>query len=288
MTINIFLCIFTKLQVIFNLLLPASGVFFFTIFVCNLKFEDTFSSVLSLRVNCLQVREKPFCRFPSLPDGYGPTPLAEKLGIKADGCDEYYIVSNEGKVILDLKFSVPVFVSHSLIEGEGEREYDRYVFPRHCTDKSVSYLFRLPHRGIYVFSLFCARKCNSTLSGTLQCVCRYLIQSNFAASSSTLNIRPFPKYHVHWINSKLREPVNGDLSTNRNVRFKLEVSNATSVAVQVGQQWYYLEYDSGLELWEGVVYTGTNFANAVTVCASYQTGTKKKFLPLLEYKLRHD
>jgi hypothetical protein len=272
-------------QVIFNILLPETGVYYLTIFASLPHYDDSFSSVLSVRINCLHLREKPFCRFPSLPDGYGLTPVGREVGLRSEGCEECYIVSNEGKVVLDLTFAVPVLVSHTLIEGQGELQCDRHAFPRYNSHTSSSYVIRLPRRGVYVFSIFCARATKSaTPLDTLQCACRFLIQSNCDASPA--NARPFPKSHVHWINAKLREPISGDLLVNRNVRFKLEMPKAISVAVRVGQQWTYLSMtDTGSGEWEGLVAMGTVHGATAVVCVSYQSSGKKRFLPLLEYNI---
>ena len=268
-------------QVSFKLSLPSPGVFYFTVFVCDTVESNIYNNVCSFRIDCSRVKPSPFRSFPKLPDGYGPTRHGLKLGVFSEN---YYVVCDEDKLILNLKFRDAVSISHKLMYGDepgASSVLDRLVFQRARDRSFVTFLLRLPERGIYVFSVYAARMTGDT--SVLQCACRYLLQCNTSASG---RIRPYPRTHQFWIRSRLHEPASGDLKLNKNVKFKLEVENADAVAVIVGQQWFYLRRsgDDDGKLWQGTAHTGNDARVTADVYVRYAKH-ERDFFPLLEYKL---
>ena len=269
-------------QVYFDLVLPRRGVFYFSIFACDKDKSDAYNIVCSFRVKCTHVANKPFCKFPKMPDGYGPTTLAKELGMTAEKLSEYYLVVNDEKMIMNLKFKYPVKISHKLTLGNDDRsseELDRLVFQRYRERAFVSYLLRFPERGVYIFSIFAAK--DRSESPMLECVCRYLIQCNSKPASI---LKPYPKTQQYWQKARLHEPTSGDLKLNKNVKFKLEVQNADAVAVIVGQSWYYLKSAEGSKIWEGMAHTGKDSNSTADVYVRYKE-SERDFFPLLEYRL---
>ncbi len=273
-------------EVIFSLGLPDKGTYFLTIFACDTDKSRTYNNVCSLRVTCSNVTTKPFCKLPQLPDGYGPTPLAEELGLTAEKFSEYYLVCNDDKMILNLRFRCPVRISQKLAKGSlldtqdiAPSVLDRMVFQRFKDHTFVSYLLRFPSRGIYVFSIFAGYR--DSKSQSLDCACRYLIQCN---KKSNVPPRPYPKTLQYWHKCRLHEPTCGDLKVNRNVKFKVEVANAEALAVIVGQQWHYLQRDDSGKVWEGVAHTGKDDKLTLDVYCRYKDNDRD-FFPLLEYAL---
>ena len=282
-------------EVIFDLSLPRKGVFFFTIFTCDKDKADSYNNVCSFRIVCSKVENKPFCKFPKLPDGYGPTPLADDLGLSTEKYSEYYLVCQDEKLIMNLKFRCPVKCSQKLVhaddyntkdrrelETSDDTDPDRLVFQRYRDHSFVSYLMRFQKRGIYVLSIFAGYRDND--SSVLECACRYLIQCN---AKCTGNVRPYPKTLQYWKRCRLHEPTTGDLKLNKNIKFKLEVPSADAVAVIVKEQWFYLKKDSSGKLWEGVAHTGKDSTVTVDVYCK-QKDNARDFYPLLEYKILQD
>lgn len=268
-------------QAVFTLNLPSPGVFYFTVFVCDTIESNIYNNVCSFRIDCSRVKPIPFRSFPRLPDGYGPTRYGLELGVSSDN---YYVVCDEDKLILNLRFHHAVSISHKLMYGEqpgSSAVLDRLVFQRARHRDFVSFLLRLPERGIYVFSVYAARMTGDT--SVLQCACRYLLQNNTSASGK---IRPYPRTHQFWIRCRLHEPTSGDIKLNKNVKFKLEVENAAAVTVIVGQQWFYLRRgaDDGGTLWEGIAHTGNDDRVTADVYVRYDKH-ERDFFPLLEYRL---
>ena len=268
-------------HVIFTIHLPSPGVFYFTIFVCDTAESNIYNNVCSFRLDCTRVEPSPFRHFPRLPDGYGPTRHGLELGVSSE---KYYVTSDADKLILNLKFGHAVSISHRLVLGDqpgSSAVLDRHVFQRAHNRDSVSFLLRLPQRGIYLFSVYAARTTGQ--SSVLHCACRYLLQCNISASGQ---IRPYPRTHQFWIRCRLHEPASGDLKLNRNVRFKLEVENADAVTVIVGQQWSYLQRgaDEDGKRWEGTVHTGNDARLTADVYVRYARHDRD-FFPLLEYQL---
>ena len=282
-------------QVIFNISLPRKGVFYFTMFACDREKSDNYSNVCSFRLVCTRIDVKPFCKFPKLPEGYGLTPHGGDLGLTAEKFDEYYLVCNDDKMILNIKFKCPIRISQKLAKGcdngqvisvvdahGGKLDLDRMVFQRYKDHSFVSYIIRFLERGIYVFSLFASY--SESKSQSLECACRYLIQCNKKRAGT---IRSYPKTLQYWHKCRLHEPTSGQLKLNKNVKFKLEVAKAEAVAVIVGQQWFYLRRDEPSKAWEGVAHTGKDQRITADVYARY-SDNDKDFFPLLEYMLVKD
>lgn len=278
----------TGKEIIFNLSLPRRGVFYFTIFACDTDKSDAYNNVASFRIKCVKVANKPYGKFPKLPDGYGPTALAEELGMTTEKYSEYYLVSNEDKMIMTIKFRTPVKISQKLICGNNdEKKLDRYVFQRNRDHTFVSYLIRFPERGIYVFSVYAARKDHD--SSVLEVACRYLIQCNAKPSGP---VRPYPLTQAYWVKCRLHEPTTGDLKTNKTVKFKIEVHNADAVAVIVKQQWNYLKREDNGNIWSGTAHTGKDGKTGADLGTldvyARLKDHERDFFPLLEYNLVPD
>lgn len=272
-------------EVIFNLSLPRRGVFYFTVFACDTDKSDAYNNLCSFRIKCTKVEDRPFCQFPRLPDGYGPTALAEKLGLCAEKYNEYYLVCMDEKMVLNIKFKVPAKVSYKLMMTGPDLalvELDRMVFERYRDQCYVSYMIRFPQRGIYVFSIFAAHRDSS--STMIECACRYLIQCNAKPSTA---VRTYPVCQQKWNRARLHEPTCGDLKIDKNVKFKLEVAVADAVAVIVNNQWYYLKRQEDGKTWEGVAFTGRQADITADVYARFGSDTRD-FFPMLEYRVISD
>lgn len=270
-------------EVIFNLCLPEVGTYYFTIFACDVDKGETYNNICSFKIKCSHVVNKPFCKFPRLPHGYGQTKLARDLGMSTEKYTEPYLVCNEEKMILNIRFKKNVKVSHRIISGKFEEfseSLNRLVFQRYRDPNFVSFLLRFPERGIYLFSVFASRE--DSERPILECAYRYLIQCNVNPKSP---VRPYPKIQQNWLRCRLHEPTVGELKVERNVRFKLEVSEADAVAVIVGNQWQYLtKVDEDGKIWEGIVFTGKDSGKVAEVYARYKPNARD-FFPLLEYNI---
>lgn len=266
-------------QVIFSVNLPCTGDFFLTIFASDTDKTDSFNNVCTFKLRCTNFEQKGFFKFPPLPDGYGLTPIGERLGFKADKFKNYKMTVDEEKLILNVKFDVHVKVSHKLLSNSLDKDYDleRVVFERFRDKTSVSYLIRFPASGTYVFSIFAAEQKSET--DKLGCACRYLLQCSVWPTGA---VRYFPRAQSHWQLARLHEPTCGDLRLNKNVKFKIEATGAEAVAVIINNQWFYLKKAG--KVWEGVAFTGKDAAAAAEIYARYGSDTRD-FYPLLEYKL---
>jgi len=299
-----------KYDVIFNVSLPNVGCYSLSIFACDIETSDVFHNICSFQINCTAVVNKPFCRFPYLPDGYGLTPLAEELGLRVDKYSEYYLVSNRDKMTLDLNFTCPVKIAHKMTNSYGEYipvggshsgertiGLSSFAFQRYRDHAFVSYVLRFPERGIYLFSVYAGYK--QSQSDTLECVVRYLIQCNTKpdASKHSSTLCAYPQTLQYWLRCRLHEPTAGQLRINKTVTFKIEVPEADSVAVIIGQQWFYLEKESSGDnkvrskaesrtdaLWIGSVNTGKDPRLTVTVSARLRH-EGVEYCPMLDYKL---
>ena len=270
-----------KDEIIFNVSLPHQGIFYFSIFACDTCRSETYNSVCSFQIRCTNVPRAPLGRFPSLPDGYGKTNLAKELGLSVDKFDGYYIVCNEEKLKMNIRFDKSVKISHRLVCGNqcvGQQQgMDQYAFQRYRDDRQVSYLIRFLEQGIYAFSIFAAEKASK--APVLECVCRHLIQCNSKPTSAQLG--PYPKNLQCWLRCRLHEPTTGILKLNKNIKFKVEVGDCNAVAVIIGGQWFYLTpSDEDAKTWEGIAYTGQDENVSVFVYAKYNN---HDFLPLLQY-----
>ena len=279
--------------IIFNISIPRSGVYIFTLFACDVRQNrSVYNSVCSVKIQCSSVENRLFdARFPRLPFGYGATPLATELGLSTNKYDEYYLVCNrpDRTMTLDVSFNSKVKLSHQLTssscaDGDGESAYlNRLAFPRSRTASSASYVLRLPQRGLYVFAIFAAP--TNHKSPVLECVCRYLIQCNTFKSDTTPLPRPYPKVQPYWMKCHLYEPTVGDIKIDKNIQFRLQVTDAAAVAVIVGPQWFYLKKDDEKsEMWKGLAHTGKDESHCLDVYASFKH-KPKDFCPLLEYDL---
>lgn len=280
-------------SVIFNLILPQRGVYFFTVFACDTDKSDVYNNVCSFRIKCTKVVNKPFGKFPKLVDGYGLTPIGRELGLRAEKFDEFYIVCRDEKMIMNVQFRRPVKVTQRLAVTYDEEpnnetsachevelaEVERLVFQRYIDKTFVSFIIRFPRRGIYVFSIYAGER--EKESSMLNCVCRYVIQCNARVAQAP---RPYPKILQYWYKCRLHEPTFGELRLNKNVKFKLEVANADAVAVIVGQQWFYLKRDDEGKTWEGAAHTGKDIRATADVYARYRD-SDSDFYPLLQYTL---
>ncbi len=276
---------FSGNEVIFNLSLPHKGTFYFTLFACDADKADTYNNIFAIKIKCHNVSMKPFCKFPKLPHGYGPTPLGTELGIKTEKYNESYLVCNEDRMVLTIKFKMKVKVSHRMtttLFDEQDETISRLVFQRYRDHTFVSYLLRFPIKGVYLFSIFAAKR--DTGTPMLECACRYLIQVNVNPSSP---LKPYPKTQPNWLKCRLYEPSTGDLKINKNVKFKIEVQAAAAVAVIVGSQWFYLKHSEDKKVWEGIAFTGRDPTASLDIYARY-TSDLRDFYPLLEYRLTED
>ena len=295
---------YDQCQVYFDVCLPEVGAYFLTLFACDKERGDTYNNVCSVRVDCEELTERPFARFPALPDGYGLTSVGVELGLSADKQDGHYLVCDEYRMILNVKFACPVIVSQKLamvtpegqvvqvICGDGGRQVDLdlLTFQRYKDHCFVSYVVRFVQRAFYVLSIYAGY--SQSKSQSLECACRYLIQYNGDSCGSDDNnggagdaqLRIYPRTLQFWQKCRLHEPTSGELKTNRSIRFKLEVFKAEAVAVIVGKQWFYLRREENGQAWEGVVATGKNAKLKAEVYACF-SDNDKDFFPLLEYRL---
>ncbi|CAH1790287.1 unnamed protein product, partial [Owenia fusiformis] len=191
-------------QVVFDIYLPRRGVFYFTIFACDTDKAEVYNNVCCFRITCKKVEAKPYSKFPKLPEGYGPTPLAAELGLTVDKHKGSFLQCNDEKFVMNLRFKKDTKVSHKMVFGGQEQptdEYDRYAFQRFRDDRAISYLIRFPQKGIYAFSIFAADKdCDKPV---LDCAARFIIQCNQAPKAK---IKPYPRTYQHWLKCRLHEP----------------------------------------------------------------------------------
>lgn len=279
--------------VVFHVNLPFPGQYIFTVFACEKDKSDMYNNVCSFKlVSGAYDRAMPG-RFPLLPEGYGPTAVAKEFGLETENQEGYYIVTQENKLILNVRFKVPVNISQKYFKGGniGEKtdiELERHYFQRYRDHQHVSYLLKFPAPGFYVFSIFAAKSGKG--SQILECASRYVLHCTSYSTDHIIKI--YPKVQQHWIKCRLHEPTYGDLKVNKNVKFKLEAQNATAVAVIVGQQWFYLKQgesaeDKAKNIWIGVAHTGKEPRYKLEVYARFR-GNNADFFPLLEYRLISD
>ena len=276
----------------FDVSLPLTGTHYLTLFACDKDKGDTYNNVCSFRILCTKVETRPFAKFPTLPDGYGLTSVGMELGLEADKYDGHYLICNDDRLILNIKFACPVIVSQKMatVAPEGhviqmiyrdgrQIDLDLMTFQRYKDHCFVSYILRFLERAIYVFSVYAGY--SESRSQSLDCACRYLIQCN--NTNDTL-LRTYPKTLQYWRKCRLHEPTSGELKLNRNIRFKLEVFKAEAVAVIIGRQWFYMKRDESGKIWEGIASTGKDPRIRAEVYVRY-SNNQKDFFPLLEYKL---
>lgn len=230
--------------IVFHVNLPFEGEFIFTVFACEKEKTDMYNNICSFKlISNAQDSRTMSGRFPLLPDGYGPTSIAKEFGLESENQDGYYIVTQENKLILNLKFKVPVNVSQKYFKGGNvgdstDIELERHYFQRYRDRQHVSYLLKFPASGFYVFSIFAANVGRG--SQILECAGRFVLHCTSRSIDHVIKI--YPRVQQHWLKCRLHEPTHGDLKVNKNVKFKVEVLNATAVAVIVGgHQWFYLK-----------------------------------------------
>ncbi len=80
---------------------------------------------------------------------------------------EYYLVCNDEKMIMNVRWTRPVKISHKLMSGawgdECTEHLARHVFYRNRDHAFISFLLRFPQRGIYLFSIFAAPAGKNTI-----------------------------------------------------------------------------------------------------------------------------
>ena len=81
-------------------------------------------------------------------------------GMETEKYNEFYLVCNEDKMVMNVHFKSPVKISHKLVCGawgdDGSDQLNRLVFHRNRDYSFVSILIRFPQRAIYLFSIFAA------------------------------------------------------------------------------------------------------------------------------------
>lgn len=276
---------FVKNEAIFTIALPASGMYYFSIYTGDYWKSECLESACVFLVNCTRMTGRPSPPYPPVPF-FGPTPVMENLGITADSNIDPLVVCNNTYIEINFSMSKDIKITHTFqyfdVSDGAISDIDRYVFLRSRTDTGANYLIRCPKEGFYIFSLYAADLSGSSQS--LDCAFRYLVICQEPSPTTAM----FPKTYQKWHRCSLHEPLTGDLVTDRRVMFRLDVPQATEVFVVINDIWYHLYRKVGFA-WEGSIYTGPA-PGVAKVYARFQGATKDQsiFSQLLDYQIIED
>ncbi|XP_076434790.1 hillarin-like [Babylonia areolata] len=307
---------YVKNEAIFTVALPCAGMFYFTVYVGDYWKAECLESACSFLIHCPSLPGPPSPPYPPVPF-FGPTPVMESLGIRADSHVDPLVVCNTDFLDLNLTLERDLKLTHTFqyfdVEDGAIADIDRYVFLRSRSDRGANFLVRCPKEGFYIFSIYAADATTTTSSSSssstgtqhqqnLDCAVRYLV----ICQEPSPGAAQFPKTCARWQRCTLHEPLCGDLLTDKRYVFRLDVPQALEVFVVVGGGgggevlYHHLKRKVGCA-WEGQVMTGGMTVRSgagaragssgavVRVVARFQAGKDQSIFPtLLEYRLQED
>lgn len=231
--------------------------------------------------------------FPVVGAGYlGPQKSFQPLGLSVAGLTDPFIVADSGDAHVSFVTSKPVRMSSQLLYCPPKQEQEdcsEYVLQQNA-ESLATFVLKLARPGMYKLQIFATA--GDDQSESLPGVYNSLIYCRNTLS----NLAPFPKQYAPWKDGcYLFEPLDGHLQPNRpiqgsassyqHVYFRMEVPQASSVMIVVGDDWNPLTQEQP-GLWSGEVLM-TNYwdkARKVTVCASY-TDPAESYSSVLEYSM---
>lgn len=235
-------------------------------------------------------------RLPVLPGGYlGPQSALRKLGLLLVSHEDPYLKTERSEIRVDFRTNQPTCFSSRLFyndSGNSDEDVSQFVLQQ-MRGNEISLLLRLSKPGFYKLQLYA--NLQSDDEPNLPGVFNYLIRST-GKQTSVSGIQ-FPEQSGKWKQGcYLHEPLEGRLQrhpvsrggapTAHHVRFKVEVSRATQVAVVAGEKdWTRLDQKpSGA--WEGEVNLEKHWGHGsdVIVCAKYGD-SKDSHTILLKYSV---
>lgn len=276
---------FVKNEAIFTIALPATGMFYFSVYVGDYWRSECLESACSFLINCTNMSGRPSPPYPPVPF-FGPTPVMENLGITADSNVDPLVVCNNTYIEINFLLNKDIRLTHTFqyfdVSDGAITDIDRYVFLRSRNDTGANYLIRCPKEGFYIFSLYAADLTGE--SHSLDCAFRYLVICQEPSPTTSM----FPKTYQKWHRCALHEPLTGDLVTDRRVMFRLDIPQAIEAFVVINEIWYHLYRKVGCA-WEGSIYTG-HATGVAKVYARFQGATKDQsiFSQMLDYQIVED
>uniref|UniRef100_A0A2C9JDD3 LIM zinc-binding domain-containing protein n=1 Tax=Biomphalaria glabrata TaxID=6526 RepID=A0A2C9JDD3_BIOGL len=272
-------------EAIFTIALPATGLYYFSIYVGDYWKSECLESACTFLIQCTNMKGRPSPPYPPVPF-FGPTPVMENLGISAESNIDPLVVCNNDFIEINFVLCKDIRLTHTFqyfdVSDGSITDIDRYVFLRSRNDTGANYLIRCHKAGFYIFSLFAADITGEAQS--LDCAFRYLV----ICQEPSPTVAMFPKTYQKWHRCTLHEPLTGDLRVDKKVIFRLDVPQAIEVFVVINEIWHHLKHKIGCA-WEGQVSTGP-IPGVAKVYARFQGATKDQsiFSQMLDYQIVDD
>ena len=259
--------------------LPCPGSFFLDIFVASGWTKDSMDNACAFQIHCTDVSQDAQLSFPQV-GMFGPTPFFTRFGMSEDKNNDPFITCH-GEALITISLTKNVKLAHALKRWDPRdrtmADFDRFAFMRHRNDTRATFVVRCPRRGQYVLSLYGNLAESSNTDDEMPCINRYYIE----CKAPVLDACALPKATRRWKYCRLLEPMQGDLTINTDVHFKVESKHALDIAVSIEGKWHGLELSE--TTWHGTIFTGPSPGKAM-VYGRFDPA-KEKYIPLLEYRL---
>ncbi|CAG5120584.1 unnamed protein product, partial [Candidula unifasciata] len=270
-------------KAMFTIAPPKRGRYYFTAYVKDESGSDLLQSACAFLITCREGRESIKSPYPKV-SFFGPTMAMASCGLLPQTHIDPLVSYNHDDINFQFAASRTVRLSYSLTfhcqrADAVDADLQRYAFLRHRDDTSMALQVRCPHIGKYVFSIYGAKSANpDEPDGQYECLFRYLID----CKQSATNKSPLPRACHRWCHSQLLEPVQGDLSTNTRVTFRVRAQLVCDMALLMGDAWYHFR-NHGDHIWEACLTTSST--PCVAKLYARLNRETARFSPFLEFQI---
>lgn len=218
---------------------------------------------------------------PDFPEGYlGPQEGFNTGGLKALSFTNPTIEVSENMLEIKIAMERPYKFTHQLINCRDDKEHNEYVFVQN-KDGCALFEIQLPESGWFKLQLFGLPLTDSSKS--LPNLYNYAINCTKALHP----VYPYPKQYAQWKDGCfIEEPrILAKDSRLRDIKWKVHVPRAKSVALVADGEWHHFENKGGHVFEAKITLSDLRGKDAkITLNANFDTD-ESKFTTLLEYKL---
>uniref|UniRef100_A0A8C5MEF2 Transglutaminase-like domain-containing protein n=1 Tax=Leptobrachium leishanense TaxID=445787 RepID=A0A8C5MEF2_9ANUR len=237
--------------------------------------ERAYTFVSSYIIDCKSVDTT--IKFPKcLQAPNAPSWYTEKQGLFQPSHPHPIISTKDGccAVSFTLKWDISVFCTLECDDLQMTSEMtQRHIF-QSKKEERIEFKVRLPRSGTYVLNM----NFKEENSENYTCGCSYLI----VCTNPSVHWPVFPEDYTAWSeHHELVEPLDGILTKNKNVFFKLHVPGVTGLSVQGTNLFPLTLSDQGY--WEGICDTG-NCSELYVACAYKETPNTLHYM--LKYQVQ--